>query len=235
MLNTSITDKDLNFIDEILIKYATDTSIKNVSELDGFLTSIASGPDAIMFSEWLPCIWGGEAQSPEWESEQEISRFMQTAIGMMNGHIHALMNRPHEFKARFSTDKNKGSKEAKFLVDSWCNGYMRAVLMRPQSWKNMPDEIEVHLGTITMFGTQAGEKALQELPDDMREEFSKEVEPAARALHAYWLKQRAHLAHNQPPPVRSNKPFVRTRAKISPNEACPCNSGKKYKKCCGAH
>lgn len=29
-------------------------------------------------------------------------------------------------------------------------------------------------------------------------------------------------------------PFVRTTEKIGRNDPCPCNSGKKYKKCCGA-
>jgi preprotein translocase subunit SecA len=27
----------------------------------------------------------------------------------------------------------------------------------------------------------------------------------------------------------------RTEAKVKPNDPCPCGSGKKYKKCCGAH
>ncbi|GAG18053.1 unnamed protein product, partial [marine sediment metagenome] len=32
----------------------------------------------------------------------------------------------------------------------------------------------------------------------------------------------------------SRKPFVRTEKKIGPNDPCPCGSGKKYKRCCGA-
>ena len=34
--------------------------------------------------------------------------------------------------------------------------------------------------------------------------------------------------------VHSHKPFVRTDFKIGRNEKCPCDSNKKYKKCCGA-
>ena len=32
---------------------------------------------------------------------------------------------------------------------------------------------------------------------------------------------------------RQRKPVVRTGPKIGRNDPCPCNSGKKYKKCCG--
>ena len=31
-----------------------------------------------------------------------------------------------------------------------------------------------------------------------------------------------------------NAPIVRVQAKIGRNDPCPCGSGKKYKKCCGA-
>jgi len=30
------------------------------------------------------------------------------------------------------------------------------------------------------------------------------------------------------------EPYVRREPKIGRNEPCPCGSGKKYKKCCGA-
>jgi len=33
---------------------------------------------------------------------------------------------------------------------------------------------------------------------------------------------------------KSSHTIVRNEAKTGRNEACPCNSGKKYKKCCGA-
>ncbi len=34
-------------------------------------------------------------------------------------------------------------------------------------------------------------------------------------------------------PRPAKKPFVRQERKVSPNEPCPCGSGKKHKKCCG--
>ena len=38
------------------------------------------------------------------------------------------------------------------------------------------------------------------------------------------------VQHQQPPATAS----VRTGAKVGRNDPCPCGSGKKYKKCCGA-
>ena len=38
--------------------------------------------------------------------------------------------------------------------------------------------------------------------------------------------------HNRP--TKSKEPIVRAEAKVGRNDPCPCGSGKKYKKCCGA-
>ncbi len=37
------------------------------------------------------------------------------------------------------------------------------------------------------------------------------------------------------PMVRAHTPYVREGRKVGRNEPCPCGSGKKYKKCCGAN
>ncbi len=37
------------------------------------------------------------------------------------------------------------------------------------------------------------------------------------------------------PKVKSHTPYVRQGKKVGRNEPCPCGSGKKYKKCCGAN
>ena len=40
-----------------------------LSDLDGFLSGIAVGPELVLPSEWLPLVWGGEA--PEFADESE--------------------------------------------------------------------------------------------------------------------------------------------------------------------
>lgn len=238
-----IDEDDLDFIDTILEKYETDTSIVSVSELDGFLTAIISGPDMIMPSEWMPAIWGSEEDAPEWESEEEVSRFIQITMGMMNSNADTLIEQPDDFEAMFLMDIHEGKPVQ--VVSLWCYGYMRAVGMRAQSWMNLPEDIQQHLGRIAMFGSETGEEALMQLPEETVDNLQEKIEPAARAIHAYWLQQRAHLApasrrgssRSMPAamPMGQVLPFVRQQPKIGPNAPCPCGSGKKYKKCCGAH
>jgi hypothetical protein len=58
-----------------------------------------------------------------------------------------------------------------------------------------------------------------DIPPEMRREIIERLPGLILAIAGFWRR-----AAN--PPVRSQK--------IGRNEPCPCGSGRKYKKCCGA-
>ena len=51
--------EDLERLDAFLMSDQLPDEALMLSEVDGFLTGIALGPEAIMPSEWLPVVWGG--------------------------------------------------------------------------------------------------------------------------------------------------------------------------------
>lgn len=53
-----LTEEELEFLDDILLKYGSDESVVDASELDGLFTAILSGPVLIEPQVWLPLIWG---------------------------------------------------------------------------------------------------------------------------------------------------------------------------------
>ena len=57
---------DLEVLDQFLMSEASPENCMQLSDLDGFLTGIAIGPELIVPSEWLPAIWGGD--EPVFES-----------------------------------------------------------------------------------------------------------------------------------------------------------------------
>ena len=62
------------------------------------------------------------------------------------------------------------------------------------------------------------------LPDETRATIVEELPNIVRMIASYWRNPPAAPARKSP--LRSSK--------IGRNEPCPCGSGKKYKKCCGA-
>lgn len=216
-----LTDSDLDFLDEILLKYGHDDSILSVSELDGFLTAIVSGPEMIPPSQWVPELWGGATNEPEWESETEIQRFMRLVMQHMNSIASALMDSPHDYVALFQMREFDGKEVT--VAEEWCFGYMRGVDLG--NWPALPEEIDTWLGAIALHGREDNFAVMETLSLEEHQQTVADIEPAVRKLHAYWLARRTAF----PPVVQTP---VRTEPKVGRNDPCPCGSGRKFKQCC---
>ncbi|WP_445354509.1 YecA family protein [Microbulbifer sp. EKSA008] len=221
-LDTPISEADLEFIEDVLLKYGNDDSVLDICELDGFLTALVSGPEMIPPSRWFSALWGGPGNEPEWQSEEEMQRFTALLFQLMNSNAMMLVETPAEFSALFRITEREG--EAPFaIVEEWCFGYMRGVDLG--QWPNLPAELDTQLQAIALHGREEHFDHLGALTDAEHQHSITQIEPAARALHRHWLQQRA-------PELSTNSSPHRADPKTGRNDPCPCGSGKKFKRCC---
>ncbi len=59
-----LAETELEWLDDVLLEYGNDASVLDVSELDGMLTAILSGPELIPPSQWMSEMWGARNVSP---------------------------------------------------------------------------------------------------------------------------------------------------------------------------
>ena len=137
-------------------------------------------------------------------------------------------------------DPNSGES----LWEPWIDGFERAMRLRPDAWEEIAlsgdEEASASVSMIIALNdfyngrselTEEAEDELDRLAPGMIPEF-------VRNLNA-WTKSRqsgkggrvstgfdAGIGPGEPPA------FGR---KVGRNEPCPCGSGRKYKRCCGAH
>lgn len=217
-MNEPLSKHEFELVDDILTKYGHDDSILCISELDGFLTAIVSGPDVIQPSQWFSVIWGGEANAPEWDSEQEFRQFMTLVVRHMNAIAEVLMESPNDYEAMFMVS-NMGEKTV-YIAEEWAFGYMKGVDLG--DWPELPAELQTWLDVIDLHGREENFSILKKLSLEEHQQTVKEIDPAVRKLHAFWLSKREHpkleTIHAERLPGR--------------NELCPCGSGRKFKKCC---
>src|SRR4051794_35355522 len=76
----SVSDADLDLLDAYLLSDQSPPECMLLSDLDGFLTGIAIGPELVMPSEWLPQVWGGE--EPVFDDHVQVSAILGTIIGL---------------------------------------------------------------------------------------------------------------------------------------------------------
>src|SRR4051812_33311605 len=78
----SVSDADLDLLDAYLLSDQSPPECLLLSDLDGFLTGIAIGPEVVMPSEWLPHVWGGE--EPVFDDHVQASAILATILGRYN-------------------------------------------------------------------------------------------------------------------------------------------------------
>ncbi|VVN58648.1 hypothetical protein PS687_03095 [Pseudomonas fluorescens] len=175
---------DLDFIEETLLKYGDDHSVLNLAELDGYFTALVSSPTQVDVAEWFPAIWGG--QNPQWDSLDEAQRFLEVCVRHSNTLAAQLATDAQGFKARFDDTDHQGHTVT--LAEEWCFGYIRGAAIG--NWPVLPAAQGALLEKISWCAEQDNFELPADLDVQAHQQRVSEIEPAARALHDYWLSQR---------------------------------------------
>ncbi|HUF04388.1 MAG TPA: UPF0149 family protein [Aridibacter sp.] len=224
-LNRLPSDEELDLLEETLSNrvdlsdpnFKGNAGIASVSQLDGFLAAIVSGPNMVAPSVWMDEVWGDYPVS--WDSEHEAMLCFGTMFRMMNSTAFALMNDPEDYEPLFAEFEDGPGED---FVDFWCSGYMRGVAL----WgdlEGIDEKLEALLLPILVHSAYCPEEISEKVAEEERMQMKRSLPDCARLIHEYWLDRRDGSG--------SGSPSRKTHT-AGVNEPCPCGSGQKYKKCC---
>lgn len=185
MHDPALAPADFEFIEDILLKYGDDNSVLNLAEFDGYFTALVSGPAPVDVAIWFPAIWGD--QIPAWESKAELEQFIDLCTRHPTGIAQQLASDAQGFQARFEQTEHQGLPLT--LAEEWSFGYIRGAAI--SQWPALPAEQAAQLETISWCAEQDNFQLPADLDVAAHQQQVARIEPAARALHAYWLSQRA--------------------------------------------
>ncbi len=213
-------DDFLGILNYTLYKKGGEDAIFDVSELDGFFAAVACAPQLVAPSVWMPAIWGGSEQSPQWDDQEEFERFTTPLFAYYNMVVSGL--REDDYEPLF-LENIRGDKPV-LVVDDWCEGFMRGLSL----WGGAIGEgdmpvVEECLAPIQFFTGAVDDDTRMDLPASDIEALQESIYPSVLRLHRYFFKA----------VKRASTTVIHATPKTGRNEPCPCGSGKKYKKCCG--
>jgi uncharacterized protein len=211
-------EPDIEALDAFLLSDGAPDNGMMLSDLDGFLTGLAVGPELVPPSEWLPVVWGGE--DPAFEDAVQA----QAILG-------AIMRRYNEILAQIDEGLLAPifmeTAAGEVLAGDWAEGFMDAVMLRPDAWTRLlkSERDFPMLAPIMALCWGADGKPLLDLPEEALKHYLEAADDlipeAALDIAEYW--RAARTAPQRRPGAR----------KPGRNDPCPCGSGKKFKKCCG--
>lgn len=232
--STPRTETELDELDRFLLSDATSDETMMLDCLDGYLTAIVSGPAAIKTSEWLPGVWGPSSKDePAFESYDQAQRILDLILLQWNGIIESLQHDPAQFEPLFDTVVYEGETQEYLDGEMWAHGFMRGIELRRDEWKPFLDDPNcvAMLRPIYLLGADkvGDEEELLVETAAQREALTKQIPASVAAIYRYWQPHRKPLFEHTMPST-----FQREQPKTGRNDPCPCGSGKKFKKCCGA-
>jgi len=206
-----------------------DGKIPNTEALDGFFAAVACCPDLIMPSEYLPVIQSGGDDEGDlvFEDMREAQLFMELVNRQYN-HVNEQLQGDEFYLPLVLEDEN-----GDWSGNDWANGFLTGTHLRYEIWAELFND-EERGGSIVPIVALANEHhpdpELRTYDEPISAERREDLIVAAAAgvvhMHRHFISQRSAYSP-------SEGTFVRTDRKVGRNEPCPCDSGKKFKQCCG--
>ncbi len=225
----SVDSGDLKALDTFLMSDRAPPDSMLLSDLDGFLTGIAVGPELVMPSEWLPLIFGGEL--PEFADRDEAQAILD-----------AIMGRYNEILRRIGDDMLDpvfwADRDGMLIAADWAEGFLQAIMLRVDAWGPLfksKRNGSLLFPILVLCGDENGESLLGIPPEDedlLMEEAADHIPESVIAIAAYWRNKGPKQTSMPLKAAMSARP-VHPSAKFKRNDPCPCGSGKKFKRCCG--
>ncbi|GEO82339.1 UPF0149 family protein [Pararhodospirillum oryzae] len=214
-------DPVLTALDEAL--RAGGGPVMSLSELDGFLTALAVGPERVPPAEWLPLLWDGAG--PHFSTPAAAGRFVEALLARVNAILLGLEDDPDRYMPVLAHGD-----DGALVADDWAEGFLDGMSLRPEAWAPLIADEDAGLLLAPILSLCTDEQGRHLLVEDGEtDEFLETtaatlIGPCTAAIQDYWRSRRQAGPAPEaftPPPVARNAP-------------CPCGSGKKYKRCCGA-
>lgn len=215
------------------------TGAMTYPQLAGFLFSMANAPELIPPSEWMAIAFDG--QDARYETRDEAERVLQAMMALYNDcgreRAKGIASLPPGCEFRPQPLDNW---DADAPLSQWARGFLTGHTYLDDIWDEFtPDEFDEDLGAILMVLTFFASRRLAEayhkegkgktslehlaetvvmiFPDSM-------IEYAHLGRSIFQARREAGDLGQEPSACQ----------KVGRNDPCPCGSGKKFKKCCGA-
>jgi len=203
-LDEPLTDAELDELEAFLASEAVPQDCMDLEMLDGYLTAVASGPESIQPSEWLPGVWseGGRSASPAYGSSEQAQRVMGLMLRHTVGIERTLAESPTRFRPLlYLPDRDKeraegepGTDRAPPEATAWCEGYMAGVKLRDDDWQPLYDAPDARDWIFAIEALAFGEHdpEFAEWIDDTEKRASlvDELPVAAVLIYRFWRDRR---------------------------------------------
>jgi uncharacterized protein len=224
-----LTEDERQELDDFLLYEVKSDEAMTLDCMDGYLHAIAIGPTSLQPKQWLPVIWGETKNlMPPMATIEKLNHILGLVMRHFNGIIAGLEEEPCEIYPLWCTQEYRGHEYDD--AEGWAMGFVDGMNLCQSDWKPLLDTPQgsAWYRPIGLLGEEdfgPDQDKLTKTPA-MRSKLALQIPESVVAMYQHWLPLRLAIYERNVAEVM--------KMKVGRNEACPCGSGKKFKKCCGA-
>ncbi|MBI1904776.1 MAG: UPF0149 family protein [Rhodocyclales bacterium] len=223
-----LSDDEFDALEELLTSEVVPDDCMNLEMLDGYLAAVVASPVVIASTRWLPHIWTAHGDEVDFVAGHRMQRVIRLVLCYYN-ELATTIGAPDGWEPFWYG----GSDGEEFETgEEWIEGFAQGLELWPADWgSGVPEAdaaaVRIELETLMepwKDGSVAG------ADEQARLEWLERARVAVCAIASRWRS----LGLASPEPLVVEEPGLRRVSTPGRNDPCPCGSGKKYKKCCGA-
>jgi len=240
-----LADPQLLRLEQLLGGPVLDQAMR-LDEAHGYLCAALSGPQPIAEEQWLSEVLGDTAVLAS-DAGREAAELLRQLVSeleadLARGEPPVLLLYPKDMEHSEECAGSAGSAGGAADYAAWCQAYLHGIDTASDDWfaalgaeEGQEDNEEVcylddQLFTLFMLtgdaeaaAGAAGEEWLSgEELQRLQRESEEKLPQVVTDIYRFWIAK------------RSIRTIRRDTAKVGRNDPCPCGSGEKFKKCCGA-
>jgi uncharacterized protein len=230
-LDQPLSEAELDELTDFLDSDLVPDDSMDICMLHGYLTAIVIGPVTLLPSAWFPRIWGQDGE-PAFDSLEHAQHIFDLIIRYYNQIVLTFMEAPEHFLPSLYEYEEDG--EWTIGAEDWCIGFSLGVHLRSEAWEPLLED-KKFAGLLAPIVAFSLDEAWNEVtkgcnPAEVRETLIDFLPEAVQAIYLYWQPFR----QKTPPDLTADSFHLGGSSKAGRNAPCPCGSGRKFKKCCGA-
>ena len=223
-----LDDAAFEALEELLTSDAVPEDCMDLEMLDGFLAAVLASPLRITPEQWLPEVWSAHGEAVSFGSGSQ----MQSAIRLVRRYYNELATTLGEPEGWEPFCYAAAEGDSLRIGEEWVDGFAQGLELWPDEWeKTVPEDAANAVGEMldSMLAPWADDAAA----DADNETRLKWLEAAVGGV-AGIVERWREVGLGQVELLSVDEPVAPSPAAAGRNDPCPCGSGKKYKKCCGA-
>lgn len=225
---------EINWLVAFLASPACRPTVMDLEMIDGFLAGLVAGPGSLEPPAVLREILDGGfapgakvAKADRLRCEDIVERLRQSiALRLAADAEHRPLLLPVEaFEPAFDA---AGVPVERFPGEAWASGFGFAVRLFRRDWTRAmqdDDDVRALMAPISALMVDPARRADVGLDDAELRGAHEDLPGCVAGLYGYWREVEEEAAARRPSSAG---------AKPGRNDPCPCGSGQKYKRCCGA-